>query len=60
MKACKLWDMPIKVGKKRYKTFAGAERAAKKKGVSNPGAYVASIERKQGINPRTGRKQKKK
>ena len=55
--------MPVKMGKKTYKTFKGAQRAiAKKKGISmkRAGAYVASVERKRGINPRTGKKTRKK
>jgi hypothetical protein len=54
--------MPVRMGKKKYKTFKSAQKAvAKKKGISmkRAGAYVASVERKQGINPRTGKKSKK-
>jgi hypothetical protein len=50
--------MPVKIGKKKYKSFAGAKKAAAKKGIKNPAAYVATVERLQGINPRTGRKVK--
>ena len=42
--------MPIKMGKKKYKTFGRATTAvAKKKGLSKAraAAYVASIDRKQ-------------
>lgn len=39
--------MPIKMGSKTYKTFAGAVRAVARKGVRNPKAYVATIERKE-------------
>jgi len=39
--------MPIKLGSKTYKTFAGAVRAVSKRGIRNPKAYVATIERKQ-------------
>jgi hypothetical protein len=50
------------LGKKKYKSFKGAAAAvAKKKGISKEraAAYVASVERKQGIEPRTGKKIKK-
>lgn len=43
-------DMPIKLGKKKYKTFSGAKRAImKKRGLSakRAAAYVATIDRKQ-------------
>jgi hypothetical protein len=49
--------MPAKLGKKKYKSFGRAAAAvAKKKGISKDraAAYVAAVERKQGINPRTG------
>lgn len=42
--------MPIKMGKKKYKSFGGAAAAiAKKKGISKEraAAYVATIDRKQ-------------
>lgn len=55
--------MPAKLGKKKYKSFGTAAGAiAKKKGISKEraAAYVAAVERKQGINPRTGKKQTKK
>lgn len=55
--------MPVKLGnrKKPYKTFGGAAAAiAKKKGISKEraAAYVAAVERKQGIEPRTGKKKR--
>jgi hypothetical protein len=43
--------MPVKLGKKSYKNFAGAKKAVKEsKGLSDKraSAYVASIERAQG------------
>jgi hypothetical protein len=51
--------MPIKIGKKKYEKFADASAAIqKKKGISKEraNAYVATVERRQGIEPRTGRK----
>ena len=48
--------MPVKLGKKKYEKFSDASAAIqKKKGISKDraNAYVASIERKQGIEPRT-------
>jgi hypothetical protein len=51
--------MPIKLGKKKYEKFSDASAAVqKKKGISKDraNAYVASIERKQGIEPRTGKR----
>ena len=51
--------MPIKIGKKKYEKFADASAAIqKKKGISKERAnsYVATIERRQGIEPRTGRR----
>jgi hypothetical protein len=51
--------MPVKLGKKKYEKFSDASAAVqKKKGISKDraNAYVASVERKQGIEPRTGRK----
>jgi len=53
--------MPVKMGKKKYKSFGGAAAAvAKKKGISleRAKAYVAATERYQGRNPRTGKKEK--
>lgn len=51
--------MPIKLGKKKFKSFAGAKKAVAKKGIRNPAAYVAAIERAQGVDPRTGKKIKR-
>jgi len=54
--------MPVKLGKKKYKKFSDASAAVrKKKGISKDraNAYVASVERKQGIEPRTGSSTKK-
>ena len=54
--------MPVKLGKKKYKKFSDASaEIQKKKGISKEraNAYVASVERKQGIEPRTGRRTKK-
>ncbi|MGC1132377.1 MAG: hypothetical protein WA941_06115 [Nitrososphaeraceae archaeon] len=54
--------MPVKLGKKSYKNFASAKEAVKKnKGISDEraSAYVASVERAQGKDPRTGKKTKK-
>jgi hypothetical protein len=54
--------MPVKLGKKSYKNFAGAKKAVKeRKGLSDKraSAYVASVERAQGKDPRTGKKIKK-
>lgn len=51
--------MPIKIGKKKYEKFADASAAIqKKKGISKEraNAYVATVERRQGIEPRTGRR----
>lgn len=51
--------MPIKIGKKKYVKFADASAAIqKKKGISKEraNAYVATVERRQGIEPRTGRR----
>lgn len=39
--------MPVKIGSKTYKNFAAATRAVSKKGIRNPKAYVATIERKE-------------
>jgi hypothetical protein len=55
-------SMPVKLGKKKYEKFSDASPAIqKKKGISKDraNAYVASVERKQGIEPRTGRKKTK-
>jgi len=54
--------MPVKLGKKNYKNFASAKEAVKKnKGIldERASAYVASVERAQGTDPRTGKKTKK-
>jgi hypothetical protein len=51
--------MPVKLEKKKYEEFSDASAAIqKKKGISNDraNAYVATVERKQGIEPRTGKK----
>ena len=51
-------NMPVKLGKKSYKNFASAKEAVKKnKGLSEKraSAYVASVERAQGKDPRTGK-----
>ena len=53
--------MPVKLGKKKYEKFTDASAAIQKKqGISKDraNAYVASVERKQGIEPRTGKKKK--
>jgi hypothetical protein len=50
--------MPVKLGKKKYEKFSDASAAIqKKKGISKDraNAYVATVERKQGIDPRTGK-----
>jgi hypothetical protein len=55
-------DMPVKLGKKKYEKFSDASAAVqKKKGISKDraNAYVATVERKQGIEPRTGTRTKK-
>jgi len=53
--------MPVKLGKKKYEKLSDASAAIrKKKGISKDraSAYVASVESKQGIEPRTGKKTK--
>jgi hypothetical protein len=53
--------MPVKLGKKKYDKFSDASAAIqKKKGISKDraNAYVASVERRQGIEPRTGKRTK--
>jgi hypothetical protein len=53
----------IKFGKKKYEKFSEASAAVqKKKGISKnrANAYVTSIERKQGLEPRTGKRAKAK
>lgn len=52
-------DIPVKIGRKKYKSFASAKKAAARKGIRNPAAYVAAIERAQGRDPRTGKKIKR-
>ena len=55
--------MPVKLGKKKYEKFSDASAAIqKKKGISKDraNAYVAPVERKQGIEPRTGKRTKAK
>ena len=55
--------MSVKLGKKKYEKFSDASTAIqKKKGISKDraNAYVASVERKQGIEPRTGTRKTKK
>ena len=55
--------MPVKLGKKKYEKFSDASAAIqKKKGISKDraNAYVASVERKQGTEPRTGKRTKAK
>ena len=54
--------MSVKLGKKSYKNSEGAKEAVKRdKGLSEKraSAYVASVERAQGKDPRTGMKIKK-
>ena len=54
--------MPVNLGKKSYKNSEGAKEAVKRdKGLSEKraSAYVASVERAQGKDPRTGKKIKK-
>jgi hypothetical protein len=51
--------MPVKLGKKKYEKFSDASAAIqKRKGISKDraNAYVAAVERKQGIEPRTGKR----
>jgi hypothetical protein len=46
--------MPVKLGKKKYEKFSDASAdIQKKKGISKDraNAYVAAVERKQGIEP---------
>ena len=53
--------MPVKLGKKKYKTFGTAAKAvAKKKGISKKraAAYVATVERAKGNLPGKSRKRK--
>ncbi len=52
--------MPIKMFGKSYKHFAGAERAAARKpGISDPAAYVASVARAEGDVPGKRKRKKK-
>ena len=54
--------MPVKLGKKKYEKFSDASSAIQKRnGISKDraNAYVASVERKQGIEPRTGKNKTK-
>jgi hypothetical protein len=54
--------MPVKLGKKSYKSFDDAKKSVKKKkGLSDERAsrYVAAVERAQGKDPRTGKTIKK-
>ena len=54
--------MPVKLGKKSYKNFEGAKEAVrrdKRLSEKRASAYVASVERAQGNDPRTGKKIKK-
>ena len=54
--------MPVKLGKKKYEKFSDASAAIqKKKGISKDraNAYVAVVERKQGIEPRTGKRKRR-
>ena len=51
--------MPLKLGKKKFANFAAAKKAVAGKGIKNPAAYVAAIERAQGKDPRTGKKIKR-
>ena len=63
MTSKKISNMPVKLGKKKYEKFSDASAAIqKKKGISKDraNAYVASVERKQGIEPRTGTRMTKK
>jgi hypothetical protein len=52
--------MPVKMGKKKFKTFKGAVKSTmKKKGLSKKraSAYVAAVEmRRTGKSPRTGKR----
>jgi len=52
-------NIPVRLGKKSYKNFASAKEAVKKtKRLSEEraSAYVASVERAQGKDPKTGKK----
>ena len=57
MTSKKISNMSVKLGKKKYEKFLDASAAIQKKKViskDRANAYVASVERKQGIEPRTG------
>lgn len=47
------------MGKKKFANFAAAKKAVAGKGIKNPSAYIAAIERAQGKDPRTGKKIKR-
>lgn len=50
--------MPLKLGKKKFANFASAKKAVAGKGIKNAAAYVATVERLQNKDPRTGKKVK--
>ena len=61
VRTSKIQQDASKNGKKKYQKFSDSSAAIqKKKGISKDraNAYVASVERKQGIEPRTGKKKK--
>lgn len=49
-----------KIGAKKKKSWDSVVKGAQGKGVRNPKAYAAKVFRAQGIDPRTGKKTKKK
>jgi hypothetical protein len=49
-----------KSGAKKKKSWDSVVKGAQGKGVKNPKAYAAKVFRAQGIDPRTGKKTKKK
>src|SRR5688500_5292326 len=56
---------PVRTGKKKSgakkkKSWDSVVKGAQGKGVKNPKAYAAKVFRAQGIDPRTGKKTKKK
>ena len=56
---------PVRTGKKKSgtkkkKSWDSVVKGAQGKGVKNPEAYAAKVFRAQGIDPRTGKKTKKK
>jgi hypothetical protein len=56
---------PVRMGKKKSgakkkKSWDSVVKGAQGKGVKNPKAYAAKVFRAQGIDPRTGKKTKKK